>query len=107
MSREQYVKGEMRDGDTPDWAPLEALLGSDELCAHFMWMFKVELEDGAILNAYKHRWTKRGRRPHRPAARSIERSRSAWRLMLEDIDCGARLRWRGVVLAVGVSALVV
>src|SRR2546421_11396856 len=59
MSREHYVKGEMRDGDTPDWAPLEALLGSDELCGHFMWMFDVELEDGTILNAYKHRWTRR------------------------------------------------
>ena len=28
------------------------------LCAHFMWMFAVELDDGTILNAYKHKWTR-------------------------------------------------
>jgi len=59
MGSDRCVKGEMRHCDTPEWAPLENLLGSDELCAHFMWMFDVELEDGEIVNAYKHRWTRR------------------------------------------------
>lgn len=49
----------MRHGNRPAWEPLESLLGSDELCAHFMWMFDVELDDGTLLNAYKHRWTRR------------------------------------------------
>ena len=44
--------------DTPDWRSLEALLGSDELCAHFMWMHDVVLDDGTVLHAYKHRWTR-------------------------------------------------
>jgi hypothetical protein len=44
--------------DAPDWRALEGLLGADELCAHFMWMFNVLLEDGTMLNAYKHRWTR-------------------------------------------------
>jgi hypothetical protein len=44
--------------DTPDWTSLEALLGSDDLCAHFMWMFDVVLDDGTVLHAYKHRWTR-------------------------------------------------
>lgn len=48
----------MRQYSTPDWKSLEALLGSDELCAHFMWMHDVVLDDGAVLNAYKHRWTR-------------------------------------------------
>lgn len=48
----------MRHHDAPDWMALEALLGSDELCAHFMWMHDVVLEDGTILHAYKHRWTR-------------------------------------------------
>ena len=44
--------------DTPDWTSLEALLGSDDLCAHFMWMFDVVLDDGTVLHADKHRWTR-------------------------------------------------
>lgn len=48
----------MRQGNRPAWEPLESLLGSDDLCAHFMWMFDVELDDGTLLNAYKHRWTR-------------------------------------------------
>jgi hypothetical protein len=59
MATDPDAVGEARQGETPDWAPLEAVLGSDELCAHFMWMFDVELTDGTILNAYKHRWTRR------------------------------------------------
>ena len=48
----------MREYDKPDWDPLEAVLCSDELCAHFMWMTDIELEDGTIVNEYKHRWTR-------------------------------------------------
>jgi hypothetical protein len=58
MRPSTYIAGESRQGEAPDWRPLEDLLGSDELCDHFMWMFDVELDDGTILNAYKHRWTR-------------------------------------------------
>jgi hypothetical protein len=58
MRSELLVEGRMRHHDAPDWAALEALLGADELCAHFMWMHDVVLEDGTILHAYKHRWTR-------------------------------------------------
>ncbi len=58
MRSELFIEGRMRHHDAPDWAALEALLGADELCAHFMWMHDVVLEDGTILNAYKHRWTR-------------------------------------------------
>jgi hypothetical protein len=53
-----FVHGQMRQYDAPDWRPLEKLLGSDDLCAHFMWMHDVVLDDGTVLNAYKHRWTR-------------------------------------------------
>jgi hypothetical protein len=52
------MHGQMCRHDKPDWRPLEALLGSDDLCAHFMWMHGVVLDDGTMLNAYKHRWTR-------------------------------------------------
>lgn len=52
------IAGRMRQYDRPDWKPLEELLGSDDLCAHFMWMHDVVLDDGTVLNAYKHRWTR-------------------------------------------------
>jgi hypothetical protein len=52
------MQGRMRHHDTPNWRPLEKLLGSDDLCAHFMWMHDVALDDGTVLNAYKHRWTR-------------------------------------------------
>lgn len=58
MGKRRLVHGTARHHDHPDWAPLEALLGSETLCGHFMWMFDVQLEDGAILNAYKHRATR-------------------------------------------------
>ena len=28
------------------------------MCAHFMWMHDVLLDDGVVLTAYKHRWTR-------------------------------------------------
>ncbi|HLN05285.1 MAG TPA: hypothetical protein VK217_03320 [Acidimicrobiales bacterium] len=58
MRSRQYVHGDMGQYNTPDWRSLEALLGSDDLCAHFMWMHDVVLDDGTVLNAYKHRWTR-------------------------------------------------
>lgn len=58
MRSSRFVAGRMRQHDTPEWTPLERLLGSDGLCAHFMWTFDVLLDDGTVLNAYKHRWTR-------------------------------------------------
>jgi hypothetical protein len=58
MRSDLLIEGQMRHHDAPDWSALEALLGADELCAHFMWMYDVVLEDGTILHAYKHRWTR-------------------------------------------------
>jgi hypothetical protein len=53
-----YVRGEMRQCVSPDWSALEELLGADVLCAQFMWMHDVLLDDGTVLNAYKHRLTR-------------------------------------------------
>lgn len=58
MSSRRGVPGKMRQYDTPDWTSLEQLLGSDELCGHFMWMYDVLMDDGTVLNVYKHRWTR-------------------------------------------------
>jgi hypothetical protein len=48
--------GDMQGGD-PNWEPLLDL-APDEI-DDFMWMFQVELEDGAMVQAYKHWWTRR------------------------------------------------
>jgi len=58
MGLRRFIQGETRQCKKPDWRPLENLLCSDELCAHFMWMGDIELEDGTIVNEYKHRWTR-------------------------------------------------
>ncbi len=58
MTSTAFAHGRMRQYDAPDWRSLEELLGSDDLCAHFMWMHDVVLDDGTVLNAYKHRWTR-------------------------------------------------
>ena len=58
MAIQPLITGQMRQGDEPDWLALERVLGSDDLCGYFMWMFDVELDDGTILNAYKHRFTR-------------------------------------------------
>jgi hypothetical protein len=44
-------------GDRPDWQPLIDL-APDEV-PDFMWMFRVGLEDGATIEAYKHSLTRR------------------------------------------------
>ena len=54
----RLISGTILDSGVPDWAPLESVLGSDELCDHFMWMSDILLEDGTVLNAYKHRCTR-------------------------------------------------
>src|ERR1700759_1711469 len=59
MTTTRLIRGGATQGEHPVWGTLEALLGDDELCGHFMWMFSVDLEDGRTLNAYKHRWTRR------------------------------------------------
>jgi hypothetical protein len=41
----------------PDWRPLLDL-ASDEV-PDFMWMFRDFLEGGIVVEAYKHRWTRR------------------------------------------------
>jgi hypothetical protein len=57
MKVARSMRGARRPGDTPNWAPLEDLLG-DEFCTQFMWMGSIELEDGTRLDAYKHTWTR-------------------------------------------------
>jgi hypothetical protein len=42
----------------PNWRPLLELIGL-ELVDWFMWMFALELSDGARVHAYKHRTTRR------------------------------------------------
>jgi hypothetical protein len=42
----------------PNWKPLIELIGL-ELVDWFMWMFAIELADGARVHAYKHRTTRR------------------------------------------------
>ena len=42
----------------PNWKPLIELIGL-ELVDWFMWMFAIELSDGTLVHAYKHRTTRR------------------------------------------------
>jgi hypothetical protein len=50
----------LRGGDIhglrPDWRPLLDF-APDEI-PEFMWMFRVDLEDGTVVEAYKHSWTR-------------------------------------------------
>jgi uncharacterized DUF497 family protein len=52
----KLLGGEMQ-GEEPNWEPLLEL--APEEIDDFMWMFEVELEDGAMVQAYKHWWTRR------------------------------------------------
>jgi hypothetical protein len=47
--------GEPR-GLRPDWRPLLDF-APDEI-PEFMWMYRVELDDGSVIEAYKHSWTR-------------------------------------------------
>lgn len=50
-------RGETLPDFDPNWEPLLTLarIYVDE----FMWMFRVELRGGTLLEAYKHRWSRR------------------------------------------------
>jgi hypothetical protein len=51
------LRGGGMQGGEPHWEPLLEL--APEEIDDFMWMFEVELEDGAMVQAYKHWWTRR------------------------------------------------
>jgi hypothetical protein len=58
MPTNRKQRGEIVNHDSPNWGPLEALVGRD-LSSGFMWMFEVELRNRTRLHAYKHRDTRR------------------------------------------------
>lgn len=51
------IHGRMLPAQRPNWRPLLDLAPAQ--VGDFMWMFKVEPEEGAQIHAYKHRWTRR------------------------------------------------
>ncbi len=53
MAQDDVICGEVVQAETPDWQPLYDLVGV-ELADWFMWMFEIELADGARVHAYKH-----------------------------------------------------
>jgi hypothetical protein len=53
MPSPRGLAGSLLQYDTPNWEPLEQLVGLD-LCEWFMWMHAVRLEDGREIHAYKH-----------------------------------------------------
>lgn len=53
MEYDDEIAGEVVQCETPDWQPLYDLVGV-ELADWFMWMFEIELADGARVHAYKH-----------------------------------------------------
>jgi hypothetical protein len=53
----RIVRGGDIHGLRPDWRPLLDF-APDEI-PEFMWMFRVDLEDGSVVEAYKHSWTRR------------------------------------------------
>ena len=55
---DKAIRGEMGQGERPNWQPLEAMVG-DVLAGEFMWMFQVDLADGTAVHAYKHICTRR------------------------------------------------
>lgn len=58
MGRRTAIAGELAETEQPNWEPLLALVGP-VVVDWFMWMFEVELADGARLQAYKHIDTRR------------------------------------------------
>jgi hypothetical protein len=54
--RKRRLRGSTPSGLRPDWRPLLEL-APDEV-PDFMWMFRDHLEDGAVVEAYKHYWTR-------------------------------------------------
>jgi hypothetical protein len=57
MPRRRGIRGEITQGERPDWEPLVNAVGT-RVAGDFMWMFEVELSDGRSLQAYKHRDTR-------------------------------------------------
>ena len=55
---DHILLGTMCNVDRPDWTVLEEVVPKESL-AWFMWMCEVELEDGALVQVYKHRITRR------------------------------------------------
>ena len=55
--KNRTLRGGEPRGLRPDWRPLLDF-APDEI-PEFMWMFRVELEDGSVVEAYKHSWTRR------------------------------------------------
>jgi hypothetical protein len=58
MPRRRGIKGEVTQGERPEWEPLVNAVG-ERVAGDFMWMFEVELSDGRSLQAYKHVDTRR------------------------------------------------
>jgi hypothetical protein len=54
--KNRRLRGGQIHGLRPDWRPLLAF-APDEI-PEFMWMFRVDLEDGTVVEAYKHSWTR-------------------------------------------------
>lgn len=49
----EQLAGRVIDDAEPEWDALDKLVGPEET-GWFMWMYAIELEDGTILNVYKH-----------------------------------------------------
>jgi hypothetical protein len=58
VPRRRGIKGEVTQGERPEWEPLVNAVG-ERVARDFMWMFEVELSDGTSLQAYKHVDTRR------------------------------------------------
>jgi len=58
MPRTRTLAGRTTQFERPDWDPLIDLVGL-VLVRSFMWMNEIELEDGTVVHAYKHIWTRR------------------------------------------------
>lgn len=58
MGTRRTYRGEMLQGEQPDWAPLLKTVG-ERVTGDFMWMFEVKLSNGKRLHAYKHIDTRR------------------------------------------------
>jgi hypothetical protein len=57
MPRNRTLPGRLTQFERPNWDPLIDLVGL-ELVRSFMWMNELELEDGTVVHAYKHIWTR-------------------------------------------------
>ena len=53
MPRRTVQAGTLRQYTSPNWLPLEKLIGYD-LADWFMWMHELTLDDGTPVHAYKH-----------------------------------------------------